>query len=68
MTEAIWSDAKRDRHAPLGLAMETVLLISVDFPPQTDGVSSISEAVARKLAADGYRLCVIGPKSLSDRT
>lgn len=42
------------------------LLISVDFPPHTDGVSTISREVSARIAWEGDELSVVGPKSQGD--
>ncbi len=44
-----------------------ILLISVDYPPHKDGVSAVSEALVKKLLADGHELCVIGPRGAGDK-
>lgn len=43
-----------------------VLIVSVDFPPHTDGVSTVSHELASRLAGSGEEVIVIGPKSKGD--
>jgi phosphatidylinositol alpha-1,6-mannosyltransferase len=44
------------------------LIVSVDFPPHTDGVSTVSHELATRLADLGEDLIVIGPRSKDDRS
>jgi len=44
-----------------------LLLISVDFPPHTDGVSTISREMCRRIAERGRRVRVVGPSDRGDR-
>ncbi len=44
-----------------------VLLLSVDFPPHRDGVSTLSYHYARRLAERGHDVLVVGPRSGGDR-
>ena len=44
-----------------------LLLISVDFPPHTDGVSTISREMCRRIAERGRKVRVIGPRDRGDR-
>jgi phosphatidylinositol alpha-1,6-mannosyltransferase len=43
-----------------------ILLISVDFTPHRDGVSSVSYHYARGLAERGHEVTVVGPASAGD--
>ncbi len=51
---------KTRRESPL-------LLVSVDFPPHTDGVSTLSRELSARIATGGRRVMVIGPKDRGDR-
>jgi phosphatidylinositol alpha-1,6-mannosyltransferase len=44
-----------------------ILLVSVDFPPHTDGVSTISKELSHRIAKRGEKVFVIGPKDRGDR-
>ncbi len=44
-----------------------ILIVSVDFPPHTDGVSTVSHELATRLTDFGEDVIVIGPKSKGDR-
>ena len=44
-----------------------VLLISVDFTPHRDGVSSLSRHYARRLAERGHEVTVVGPRARGAR-
>lgn len=44
-----------------------ILLLSVDFAPHTDGVSTLSYHYARRLAELGHDVHVVGPRSEGDR-
>lgn len=44
-----------------------ILLVSVDFPPHTDGVSTISGQLAKRIAGQGKEVLVIGPRDQKDR-
>jgi phosphatidylinositol alpha-1,6-mannosyltransferase len=44
-----------------------ILIVSVDFPPHTDGVSTVSHELATRLAGYGEEVIVIGPKAEGDR-
>lgn len=44
-----------------------ILIVSVDFPPHTDGVSTVAHELATRLADAGEEITVIGPKSRNDR-
>lgn len=44
-----------------------LLLVSVDFPPHTDGVSTISKELTERIAATGKKIIAIGPKDAGDR-
>ena len=60
-----WIDANflkvvsREKKSPL-------LLVSVDFPPHTDGVSTISRELSARIAQHGERVLVIGPRDKGD--
>ena len=43
------------------------LLVSVDFPPHTDGVSTISRELSRRIALYGEEVMVIGPRDRGDQ-
>lgn len=43
-----------------------ILIVSVDFPPHTDGVSTVAHELATRLADRGEEVVVIGPKSRND--
>ncbi len=43
-----------------------LLLVSVDFPPHTDGVSTISKEISARIAKQGTEIWVIGPKDRGD--
>jgi len=43
-----------------------ILLLSVDFAPHTDGVSTLSYHYARRLSARGHEVHVVGPRSGGD--
>jgi phosphatidylinositol alpha-1,6-mannosyltransferase len=43
-----------------------ILIVSVDFPPHTDGVSTVSHELATRLSDLGEDIIVIGPKSRDD--
>lgn len=43
------------------------LLVSVDFPPHTDGVSTISKELSERLTHRGREMIVIGPKDKGDK-
>lgn len=42
------------------------LLVSVDFPPHKDGISTISRELAARIAARGEKMFVIGPRDPGD--
>lgn len=44
-----------------------LLLVSVDFPPHTDGVSTISRQISEQMVRQGKEVLVIGPRSHGDR-
>lgn len=44
-----------------------LLLVSVDFPPHTDGVSTISRELSRRIARGATELLVMGPRDERDR-
>lgn len=44
-----------------------VLLASVDFPPHTDGVSTIAGELARKISARRPEVYILGPSDQGDR-
>ncbi|MBU1727281.1 MAG: glycosyltransferase family 4 protein [Candidatus Omnitrophica bacterium] len=44
-----------------------ILIVSVDFPPHTDGVSTVSHELATRLALAGEEVIVIGPSDKGDR-
>jgi len=44
-----------------------LLLVSVDFPPHTDGVSTISQELSRRIAFEGEPLLSIGPRDHGDK-
>ena len=44
-----------------------ILIVSVDFPPHTDGVSTVSHELATRLVAFGEEVIVIGPSAKGDR-
>jgi phosphatidylinositol alpha-1,6-mannosyltransferase len=55
-------------HKPSGSRKDhAMLLVSVDFPPHTDGVSTISRELAIRLSEAGKTMFVIGPKDRGDR-
>jgi phosphatidylinositol alpha-1,6-mannosyltransferase len=55
-------------HEPPGTRKDqAMLLVSVDFPPHTDGVSTISRELAIRLSEAGKTMFVIGPKDRGDR-
>ena len=41
---------------------DPILLVSVDFPPHTDGVSTISRELSVRIANAGHSMMVIGPQ------
>ncbi len=43
-----------------------ILLVSVDFPPHTDGVSTISRELSIRIAEKGKSFFVIGPQDKND--
>ncbi len=43
-----------------------ILLVSVDFPPHTDGVSTISRELSIRIAEKGKSFFVIGPRDKND--
>jgi phosphatidylinositol alpha-1,6-mannosyltransferase len=45
---------------------EPILIISVDFPPHTDGVSTVAKELAERLAGYGKKIVAIGPVSAGD--
>lgn len=49
-----------------GIQMK-ILIVSMDFPPHTDGVSTVSHELATRLKDAGEEVIVIGPKSKGDR-
>jgi len=48
-------------------ALDKVLLVSVDFPPHTDGVSTIAKQMSERIAKRASGLCIMGPKDAGDR-
>jgi len=46
---------------------EPILIVSVDFPPHTDGVSTVSQELAERLTKYGKKIVAIGPASPGDR-
>ncbi len=44
-----------------------ILLVSVDFPPHTDGVSTISRELSIRIGERGKSVFVIGPRDKKDR-
>jgi len=44
-----------------------ILIVSVDFPPHTDGVSTVAHELATRLSDAGEEIIVIGPSSKDDR-
>jgi len=46
---------------------DPLLLVSVDFPPHTDGVSTISRELSARIARRGPPVFVIGPKDEGDK-
>lgn len=44
-----------------------ILIVSVDFPPHTDGVSTVSHELATRLSKAGEEIIVIGPRAKGDR-
>jgi len=51
----------------LFLKTSPLLLVSVDFPPHTDGVSTISRELSARIAGKGREVIVIGPSDRGDR-
>jgi phosphatidylinositol alpha-1,6-mannosyltransferase len=43
-----------------------ILIVSVDFPPHTDGVSTVAHELATRLTETGEEVIVIGPKDRGD--
>gem|GEM_PF-26292 len=62
-----WLDRLFVKIVPPGRQKEPVLLVSVDFPPHTDGVSSISRELSQRISRMGKEVLVIGPKDYGDR-
>ncbi len=46
---------------------DPILLVSVDFPPHTDGVSTISRELSTRIANAGHPVTVIGPRDKGAR-
>lgn len=44
------------------IGKDPILLVSVDFPPHTDGVSTISRELSVRIANAGHSVMVIGPQ------
>ena len=63
-----WLDRSFLRVSPGGSpGKPSLLLVSVDFPPHTDGVSTISRELAFRIAHRGPEVVVIGPSDRGDR-
>ncbi len=62
-----WMNRVFFHDAPSTKREEPLLLVSVDFPPHTDGVSTISRELSVQLSAQGKNVFVIGPKDHGDK-
>jgi len=62
-----WINAVIFHDAPAAEKIEPCLLVSVDFPPHTDGVSTISRELSIQIAEAGKKMFVIGPKDKGDK-
>lgn len=63
-----WLDRSFLKVSPSGsIGHRPLLLVSVDFPPHTDGVSTISRELALRIARRGPGVVVIGPSDRGDR-
>lgn len=61
-----WINAVFFRGAPAEGKEDPLLLVSVDFPPHTDGVSTISRELSVQISAMHEKMFVIGPKDEGD--
>lgn len=63
-----WFDSFLLGRAPTSLRKEPpLLLVSVDFPPHSNGVSTIARELSVRIAKRGSALSVIGPRDRGDQ-
>jgi len=62
-----WMNAVFFRDMPAVEEEDPILLVSVDFPPHTDGVSTISRELSIQIAAAGAKMFIIGPQDKGDK-
>ncbi len=62
-----WFDSIFLRRKSLQEKKNPLLLVTVDFPPHLNGVSTVSRELSQRIAQQGKKLLIIGPADRGDR-